>query len=206
MTTPPKQTIPNVFIIFSLAHSPSYIRPITIIINLILTGLWLAVYFSQDKLGAIIALAAIYNIHAFGIWIVFIWSLLDPRLRVYHITFLRLVIIFFITIIQFTINYTTLTFGDPSSFIPIDPNTSKAVLLGFFLFLSVTTMASHASGSGFLIPNNGGALFLLGLNGIFSLLFITFAAATIITLFIEQNKINITQLQSGKKRQNIFKM
>lgn len=183
--------------IFSLSPYPSLARPITVVINLILLAVWLAVYFAQDTDGAVIATAVIYGIHSFGILGVFVWSLIYPRAVVDRSVLIELMFALLVTVSVFTVAYATLLFADPTSFEGGTSGDDRLVILGISLFMSVSTIASHASGSGFIIPTNGWALLLLGLNAVISLTIIVFGASIVISLLSDiRHKTGLKQVST----------
>ncbi len=187
---------------FSLRLKP-YALGLTVAISAIISIVWVVVFFVQDSPTPVVIFAIIYNLHGIGIWFFFLWDIFIPLTR--NPARIRIGVLwelgttFFVTVVQFTINYASHLFVDPSGFTTLVPADSRGVTLGYSLFLSLTTIATHASGSGFIIPNSGVSLFLLAANAVFSVLWVSIAVAKILHGISNVDVITVMETKTKTK-------
>ena len=152
---------------FFFSLSPIKFKRIwTLALNAILLTVFLLIYFLTDTKAAILIFALIYSIHILGIWIYFIWDLINPS-RLRKLSLIRLVIIFFLTVLIWTVLHTTLLQFIPDAYAGIPSSSSKLQFLGLSMFLSIETIATLGSGAIFAsIDSSAWGYILIALNTI----------------------------------------
>lgn len=184
--------------VFSLSPL-EYKRIITLAINSIVLLVFLLIYFLTDSNAAILVLGLIYSMHIMGIWTFFIIDLIDPK-RIRKLTLIRLVFIFVLTVILWTVLHSVLLQFIPDVYEGIPPTSTKIQFLGFATFLSIETIVSLGSGAIFASSDHAWGYLLIALNTIHGLTFITFGVAKVLTIISEKRQSNKKKSKAFSKR------
>ena len=159
-------------------------RPIALLVNAGLLLAWVLVYFLQDAAAPVFALAAVYNAHVLAVWAVFIWTLTRPRRRIKRLTVWRLVIIFVLTVLQFSLAYAAAQFADDAAFFSVALVTGargRAPRLGLSVFLAVESMASL--GTGTMVPVSAAPVIFVAFNSVFAIVYTAFIVTKAFIVF-----------------------
>ncbi len=173
---------------FFFSLSPIKFKRIwTLLLSTILLIVYLLVYFLTDNKAVILTFALIYAVDILLIWAVFITELVNPS-KIRKLSLIRLVIIFFLTVLMWTVLHSTLLQFISDVYDGVPSTSSKIQFFGYSMFLSIETIASLGSGAIFANNNNAWGYILIALNTMHGLTFITFAVSKVITIISEKRK------------------
>ena len=126
-------------------------------------------------------------------------ELINPS-KIRKLSLIRLVIIFFLTVLIWTVLHSTLLQFISDVYDGVPSTSSKIQFLGYSVFLSIETIASLGSGAIFANKNSAWGYIFIALNTIHGLTFITFAVSKVITIVSEKRKKH-KNLKSTKIKQ-----
>lgn len=187
----------NFLILFSLFGKNVYT---SLTINLIFLVIFLTFY-STIKIKIIILLSGLlYVVDVLMIWTVYIFVLLDISRSFQKRVLFRLIVLFLITMFQYSILYAIVMEYEPMCLSGINDDQNQNNFSKFFLFFYFSIDLATSVGTGVLVPKKTYCFVVAAMNMIQGMIFISFIIAETLSILNEKNKSQVKKNEKVKKR------